>query len=69
MRLFHSAMIVRDKGWTIKKFAEQTGFSQALISENLRLAEALDRFPKINQCPSRQQALDYLKKHDYSRIS
>lgn len=69
MRLFHSAMIVRDKGWNIKKFAETTGFSSALISENLRLAEALDRFPKINDCKSRNDALNYLKKHDYSRIS
>lgn len=68
MRLFHTVMLHRQKDWSIKRFASLTGYSSALISENLRLAEALDKFPKINTCLSRQQALDWLKKHDPKRF-
>lgn len=68
MRLYHSVMSHRQKDWSIKKFAESTGYSSALISENLRLAEALDTFPKITECKSRQSALDWLKKHDPKRF-
>jgi hypothetical protein len=68
MRLYHSVMLHRHTDWSIRKFAQQTGHSSALISENLRLAEALDKFPKINECKSRQSALDWLKKHDPKRF-
>jgi hypothetical protein len=61
MEIFHLAMCLREKGWTITKTAEHFGCSIGLVSENLRLAYAIHEHPKILGCESRQLALKKIK--------
>lgn len=57
MEIYHLAQTIRHKGWTISKTAEHFGVSVGLVSENLKLAEAIHVNEKILKCESRQEAL------------
>jgi hypothetical protein len=57
MEIYHLAMCQREKGWTITKTAEHFECSIGLVSENLRLAQAIHTSEKLLQCESRQEAL------------
>lgn len=60
MSLYHMAMCHREKDWTIKLTAEHFNVSIGLVSENLRLANAIHANSKILKCESRQEALKKL---------
>lgn len=66
MEIYHLAMCCRMKtiviNWTITDTAKYFGVSVGLVSENLRLAQAIHDTPKIIQCESRQSALRRLTK-------
>jgi len=57
MEIYHLAMCQREKGWTITKTAEHFECSIGLVSENLRLAQAIHTSEGILKCESRQEAL------------
>jgi len=57
MEIYHLAMSHREKGWTLTKTATSFGVSIGLVSENLRLAQAIHTDEKIIKCESRQDAL------------
>jgi hypothetical protein len=60
MEIYHLAMSQRVKGWTISKTAEHFECSIGLVSENLRLAQAIHSDEKFLKCESRQEALKRL---------
>jgi len=62
MEIYHLAMCMRVKGWTISLTAEEFGVSIGLVSENLRLAQSIHSDPKILKCESRQEALKKWRK-------
>lgn len=57
MEIYHLAMTHREKGWTITKTADAFSVSIGLVSENLRLAQAIHTNDKVAKCESRQDAL------------
>lgn len=61
MELFHLAMIIRVPGWRISDTAEIFKVSIGLTSENLRLAELIDKDQKILKCKTRKDALKRLR--------
>lgn len=62
MELFHLTMTQRDKSWTITKTAESFSVSIGLVSENLRLAQAIHDRPVFVTIPTRQEALNKLNR-------
>jgi hypothetical protein len=62
MEIYHLAMCQRVKGWTITLTAEHFDVSIGLVSENLRLAQAINLDEKILKCESRQEALKKWRK-------
>ncbi len=58
MNLYHTAMLRGNSDWTIRKTATVFQCSVGLVSENIRLADAIDRIPAINECKTRQEALN-----------
>lgn len=57
MEIYHLAMTHRERGWTLSKTANSFGVSIGLVSENLRLAQAIHTNDRIIKCESRQDAL------------
>ena len=57
MEIYHLAMTHRERNWTVTKTAEAFEVSIGLVSENLRLAQAIHRNERIIKCESRQDAL------------
>jgi len=57
MGLFHLAMSHKEKSWTIAKTAQYFDVSVGLVSENIRLANAIHLNERILKCQSRQEAL------------
>lgn len=62
MEIYHLAMISRVKSWTVTKTAEHFNVSIGLASENLRLAQAIHDRPSILEVPSRQEALNKVRR-------
>jgi hypothetical protein len=62
MCLYHIAMTNRVKSWTIRNTAEIFEVSIGLVSENIRLSNALDTNPKLEECSTRQEALSKLER-------
>lgn len=60
MEIYHLAMTVRIPSWTISKTASWFNCSIGLVSENLRLANAIHTNPAILSSESRQDALKRL---------
>lgn len=60
MEIFHLAMTQRQENWTISNTAKEFNTSIGLVSENLRLAEAMHRDDALINCDSRQLALKRL---------
>jgi hypothetical protein len=59
----HNKMIYKTKGkWTLKDTAKYYEISVGLVSENLKLAEFMD---KIKVCKNRKQALTILRINGY----
>ncbi len=63
MEIYHLAQTIRHKGWTISKTAQAFEVSVGLVSENLRLAQAIHVNERILKCESRQEALKRLNGH------
>jgi hypothetical protein len=57
MEIYHLTMCHQSKGWTISQTANDFGVSIGLVSENLRLAQAIHNNDKLLKCESRQEAL------------
>ncbi len=57
MEIFHMAAALSDRNWTVSKTANFFGVSIGLVSENLRLADALHHNEKLLECKTRQEAL------------
>lgn len=60
MNLYHLARIVQFKGWTLANTAQEFNVSIGLVSENIRLANAINADERILKCKSRQEALKKL---------
>ena len=61
MEIYHLAKIHADKDWTLIKTAIDFGCSVGLVSENLKLADALHYNVHMFQIPTRQEALRKIK--------
>ena len=61
MSLFHTVMSSSDDSWTLSKTAKEFEVSIGLVSENLKLALAIDKNPKLLKIETRQDALKKLK--------
>lgn len=57
MEIYHLAMTHNVKGWTLQGTADQFECSIGLVSENLRLAQAIHRDSNFLTIDSRQDAL------------
>ena len=60
MNIYHTAMVARVSSWTITMTAQEFECSIGLVSENLRLADAIHSNDSILKCESRQDALKRL---------
>jgi len=61
MGIFHLAMSRRNTKWTIADTAREFGVSSGLVSENLRLSDAIDRHVDLtSKCKSRAEALHFI---------
>lgn len=57
----HLEHCVKHKDWSITKTAKLLDLSIGTISENLRIAELIDKNPKlIERCNNRKEALRYI---------
>lgn len=57
MNLYHLARMVQYKGWTLSNTAQEFNCSIGLVSENIKLANAINDDERILKCKSRQEAL------------
>lgn len=57
MSLYHTIQLARRKRWTERDTAEYFGVSIGLVSENLKIANHMDREDSIRNAQSRQDAL------------
>lgn len=57
MEIYHLAMVARRKKWPISLTAKYFGCSVGLVSENLKLAQAIHKDPTIIKVESRDKAL------------
>lgn len=57
LEIFHLTMTQRDKTWTNVKTAAELGLSVSLVSENLKLAEAMHKDETLINAGSRVKAL------------
>lgn len=60
MEIYHLAMVSREKKWPISNTAKYFGCSVGLVSENLKLAQAIHKTPSIIHVESRDKALKEL---------
>lgn len=65
MNLYHTAAILVIKSWTLRDTATYFDVSIGLVSENIRLANAIDTGVDITSCKTRQEALTKLEKRRY----
>ena len=61
MEIFHLHALHLDKKWTIQNTASAFEVSEALVSENLKLAEAMHKDSEIMNIDSRNKALKRIK--------
>lgn len=61
MEIFHLTMLNRQGRWTVKQTAKYFRVSNGLVSENLKLADALHHSPELAKYSSRKAALAILK--------
>lgn len=61
MEIFHLAQSVDNKNWKLAYTAYAFDCSIGLVSENLKLAEAIHKNGEILLCQSRQEALKVLR--------
>ena len=61
MGLFHTIASNSDDGWTLTMTAKEFNVSIGLVSENLKLARAIDNNPKIMKIETRELALMRIK--------
>jgi hypothetical protein len=57
LEIYHLTMSQRDKAWTIAKTAAAFEISVSLVSENLKIAEAMHKDGTLINCESRVKAL------------
>lgn len=61
MEIYHLAMTHNHRKHTIAQTARMFECSLGLVSENLKLAEAIHKNKRILKCESRQEALKWLQ--------
>lgn len=62
MSLYHSSMRISfASNWTITDTAEYFSVSRGLVSENIKLSNAIDEDIGITKCLTRQAALDLIR--------
>jgi hypothetical protein len=68
--LYHTAMCVKYPTWVIKDTASHFEISIGLVSENIRLAKAIDGpdGPKILKCKTREEGLKFIDRRRYVRF-
>jgi hypothetical protein len=63
MTLYHQTMRLQMANcWSMKDTAEYFGVSIGLVSENIKLSNAIDEDVRLTKCKTRQQALNMIKK-------
>lgn len=65
--LYHTAMCMKFKEWTMTDTAQHFEVSIGLVSENIRLAKSFDSSPKLAKCETREAALKMLVRGHYYR--
>lgn len=61
MGLFHQGASLKDKSWTVKDTASYFEVSIGLASENLRLAQAIQKHEKMMLAANREDALRMMR--------
>ena len=61
IEIFHLSRQHNGSRWTITHTANYFGVSIGLVSENLKLADAIHKDERILKCQSRQEALRKIK--------
>lgn len=57
MSILHLSMCNQVKDWRIVDTAKYFGVSKGLVSENLKLSKLMHKYPQLEKCYSRQNAL------------
>lgn len=68
--LYHSAMCIKFPTWTMDDTALHFNISKGLVSENIRLAKAIDSKELGNRmikCKTRESALKMIERRHYVR--
>ncbi len=67
--LYHKLMCVKYPNWTIRHTAEYFDISNGLVSENVRLADAVnDGNDIIQHCKTREEGLKLIERRKHKRI-
>jgi len=61
MGIYHTVMCQKNKDWALIDTANDFQVSIGLVSENIRLALALDKDKNLINCKTRQIALEKIK--------
>lgn len=64
MAMYHNVAIMRYPEWTLQKTATVFDVSIGLVSENIKLAEYLDKGSSIINCRTRTEALDKVRSEE-----
>lgn len=63
MTLYHQTMRMNfANNWKLSDTAEYFNVSIGLVSENIKLSNAIDEDIRLTKCKTRQQALNLIKK-------
>lgn len=55
--LFHYSMVLKNKKWRVKDSARSLGISIGQVSEDLKLCRLIEKYPILENCMTRKDAL------------
>lgn len=64
VHLYHNMCRSGDSRWTLKNTAMYFGVSLALVSEDVKLSKAFNKWPELVKMETRQHALEEVKKRE-----
>lgn len=56
------------RGWGQKDTAKALGISEAKVSQDIQLADALDQYPQLEELENRRDALRELRRYEFGRV-
>ena len=61
VNFYHNSQLLKDKKWSQRKTAKRLGISFGAVCESIKLAQAMLNEAQIEECKTREEALQWLK--------